>query len=216
MPQPINDVLMKRIFLGCLLCLLACNLLAQNWDINALHRVNSWDSRFVRNYSNVFSHSATYIAVGVPVAMAVYAGIDRDKELLKDAIYIGTSVAEAVVLTYGMKYAIDRQRPYDRYPDRVNPRGTETSPSFPSSHTAAAFSLATSLSIRYPKWYVIAPSAFWACSVGFSRINKGVHYPSDVAAGAVIGAGCAVANVYVNRWLNKWLFGEKKKVALAY
>lgn len=184
---------------------------AQNWDINTLHKINSLDGSFARNYSKVFSKSAPYLSIGVPVAMAVYAGIGKDKELLKDAIYIGTSVAEAMVITYGLKYAIGRDRPYDRYPDRIDARGHESSPSFPSGHTAAAFSLATSLSIRYPKWYVIAPSAFWACSVGFSRMNQGVHYPSDVAAGAVIGAGCAVANVYVNRWLNKWLFGEKKK-----
>ena len=111
---------------------------------------------------------------------------------------------------------IDRERPYDRYPGRVYPYSTESSPSFPSSHTAAAFSLATSLSIKYPKWYVIAPSAVWACSVGFSRMNEGVHYPSDVIAGAAIGAGCAVVNIYVNRWLNSWLFGEKKQVAFTY
>ena len=70
--------------------------------------------------------------------------------------------------------------------------------------------MATSLSIRYPKWYVIAPSALWACSVGFSRMNEGVHYPSDVIAGAFIGAGCAVMNIYVNRALNKWLFGWER------
>ena len=80
--------------------------------------------------------------------------------------------------------------------------------SFPSGHTATAFALATSLSVKYPKWYVIAPSALWACSVGVSRMNEGVHYPSDVLAGAAIGAGCAVVNIYVNKWLNKWLFGE--------
>lgn len=123
---------------------------------------------------------------------------------------------KAVVLTYGIKHMIDRERPYDRYPGRVYPYSTESSPSFPSSHTAAAFSLATSLSIKYPKWYVIAPSAVWACSVGFSRMNEGVHYPSDVIAGAAIGAGCAVVNIYVNRWLNSWLFGEKKQVAFTY
>ena len=83
------------------------------------------------------------------------------------------------------------------------------SPSFPSGHTAAAFSLATSLSITYPKWYVIAPSAVWACGVGFARINQGVHYPSDVVAGAAIGVGCAFANIYINRWLNKILFKKK-------
>lgn len=182
---------------------------AQNRDINTLHKINSWDGRFVRNYSKAFSRSAPYFSIGVPVAMSVYAALDKDKELLKDAVYIGTSVIEAFVITYGMKYTFNRERPYDRHPDRIHAYSYEDSPSFPSAHTATAFSLATSLSIRYPKWYVIAPSAFWACSVGFSRMNEGVHYPSDVIGGAVIGAGCAVANLYVNRWLNKWLFGEK-------
>lgn len=129
-------------------------------------------------------------------------------ELLKDAVYVGTSVAGAFVVTYGMKYLIDRERPFDRYPDRVHAYSHETSPSFPSGHTATAFALATSLCVKYPKWYVIAPSALWACSVGVSRMNEGVHYPSDVLAGAAIGAGCAVVNIYVNRWLNKWLFGN--------
>ena len=82
----------------------------------------------------------------------------------------------------------------------------EADPSFPSGHTAAAFSLATSLSITYPKWYVIAPSAVWACGVGLARINQGVHYPSDVLAGAAIGVGCGFLNIYVNKWLNKVLF----------
>lgn len=199
---------MRRLMVSCFSILLTIGAFGQNWDINTLHKVNSMDSRFIRNYSKAFSQSAPYISVGVPVMMAAYAGFSKDKVLLQDALYIGTSVAEAVVLTYGLKYAINRQRPYDRYTDRVHAYSTESSPSFPSGHTAGAFSLATSLSLKYPKWYVIAPSAFWACSVGFSRMNEGVHYPSDVIAGAAIGAGCAVANVYVNRWLNRWLFGE--------
>ena len=107
-----------------------------------------------------------------------------------------------------MKYLFDRRRPYEKYPDRIHPFSLEDSPSFPSGHTSTAFALATSLSIRYPKWYVIAPSALWACSVGVSRMNEGVHYPTDVLAGAALGAGCAVANIYINRWLNRWLFGN--------
>ncbi|MEG1563412.1 MAG: phosphatase PAP2 family protein [Bacteroides sp.] len=198
----------RRAIITCLSVLFTLSALGQNWDINTLHKINSLDGRFVRNYSKVFSHSAPYLSIGVPVAMAAYAGLSKDKGLLQDALYIGTSVIEATVLTYGLKYAVDRTRPYDRYPGRVHACSTESSPSFPSGHTAAAFSLATSLSLRYPKWYVIAPSAFWACSVGFARMNEGVHYPSDVIAGAAIGAGCAVANVYVNRWLNRWLFGK--------
>lgn len=202
---------MKRnILLAFLLALLAVNgVSAQNWDINTVHRINSWDGKFIRNYNKVISRTEPYLAVGVPVAMAVAAWIKHDRDLLKDAVYVGTSVAGTFVLTYGMKYLVDRQRPYERYPDRVHPYSYEHSPSFPSGHTATAFALATSLCVKYPKWYVIAPSALWACSVGVSRMNEGVHYPSDVLAGAAIGAGCAVANIYINRWLNRWLFGER-------
>lgn len=184
------------------------SLSAQNWDINTLHQINSWDGKFIRNYNKIISRTEPYVAIGVPVAMALAAWVKHDKELLKDAIYVGTSVAGAFVVTYGMKFLVDRERPYDKYPDRLHPYSYESSPSFPSSHTSSAFALATSLCVRYPKWYVIAPSALWACSVGVSRMNEGVHYPSDVLAGAVMGMGCAVANIYVNRWLNKVLFGE--------
>lgn len=184
------------------------SLSAQNWDINTLHQVNSWDGKFIRNYNKIISRTEPYVAIGVPVAMALAAWVKHDKELLKDAIYVGTSVAGAFVVTYGMKFLVDRERPYDKYPGRLHPYSYESSPSFPSSHTSSAFALATSLCVRYPKWYVIAPSALWACSVGVSRMNEGVHYPSDVLAGAVMGMGCAVANIYVNRWLNKVLLGE--------
>ena len=176
---------------------------AQNWDINTVKKVNSWD---MHDLSRGLSHSGLILPVGVPTAMGVYALIKKDQPLLKEALYIGTSVIEALGITMAMKYTFDRQRPYEKYPDLIHPVSTEPDPSFPSGHTAAAFSLATSLSITYPKWYVIAPSAVWACGVGLSRINQGVHYPSDVMTGAVIGVGCAFVNVYVNRWLNKILF----------
>ena len=176
---------------------------AQNWDINTVKKVNSWD---MHDLSRGLSHSGLILPVGVPTAMGVYALIKKDQPLLKEAIYIGTSVIEALSITMAMKYTFDRQRPYEKDPDLIHPVSTEPDPSFPSGHTAAAFSLATSLSITYPKWYVIAPSAVWACGVGRSRINQGVHYPSDVMTGAAIGIGCAFVNVYVNRWLNKILF----------
>ena len=195
---------MKKIILSiCIVLIAAMQVQAQNWDINTVKKVNSWE---VHDLSRALSHSGLILPVGVPTAMGIYALVQKDEPMLKEAIYIGTSVIEALSLTMAMKYTFDRQRPYEKYPDLIHPVSTEPDPSFPSGHTAAAFSLATSLSITYPKWYVIAPSAVWACGVGFSRINQGVHYPSDVMAGAAIGVGCAFANVYINRWLNKLLF----------
>ena len=195
----------KRILVLLIGIMTLCQLNAQNWDINTVKTINNWG---VHDLSRTLSHSGILLPVGVPATMGINALIQKDEPLLKDAIYIGTSVIEAVGITYGLKYAFDRQRPYVKYPDKIHPIDAEDSPSFPSGHTAAAFSLATSLSITYPKWYVIAPSAIWACGVGFARINQGVHYPSDVLTGAAIGVGCAFVNVYVNRWLNKWLFKQ--------
>ncbi|MBQ4056649.1 MAG: phosphatase PAP2 family protein [Bacteroidaceae bacterium] len=195
---------MRKIILLLFITLIGSSQLnAQNWDINTVETINRWD---VHGLSRGLSHSGIILPIGVPTAMGIYALIKKDQPLLKDAVYIGTTVIEALGVTYGLKYAFDRQRPYEKYPGKLNPINPEDSPSFPSGHTAAAFSLATSLSITYPKWYVIAPSAVWACGVGFARMNQGVHYPSDVLTGAAIGVGCAFANVYINRWLNKILF----------
>lgn len=195
---------MKKVLLLILVgCIAIGQLHAQNWDINTVKQVNRWD---IHGLSRGLSHSGLILPVGIPTAMGIYALLKKDQPLLKDAVYIGTTVIEAVGVTYGLKYAFDRERPYVKYPDKIHPIKPEDSPSFPSGHTAAAFSLATSLSITYPKWYVIAPSAVWACGVGMARMNQGVHYPSDVLAGAAIGIGCGFANIYINRWLNKILF----------
>ena len=196
------------------LILTACftfSLSAQNIDINTFENHQPMGCT---GLSRGLSASGVILPVGIPTAMGLYALIKKDHQpMLKDAIYIGTSVIEAVGITYAAKHIIGRDRPFVKYPDKIHAYGAPDadSPSFPSGHTAAAFSLATSLSITYPKWYVIAPSAVWACGVGFARMNQGVHYPSDVVAGAAIGVGCAFVNVYVNRWLNKVLFGRQIK-----
>ncbi|MFV2030416.1 phosphatase PAP2 family protein [Neisseria sp. S1] len=60
--------------------------------------------------------------------------------------------------------------------------------SFPSGHTAAAFVFATLTGIFFPAWAVAA--YFSALLIGLSRVMLGVHYPSDIAAGAVLGILC--------------------------
>ncbi|MBO7417783.1 MAG: phosphatase PAP2 family protein [Bacteroidaceae bacterium] len=181
---------------------------AQNWEVNMLHDINGWDSQFMHDYSKFISKTEPYVALGIPTMMGVIGLIKKDRQLQKDAIYIGASVAGAFALSFGLKYIVNRTRPYDAWPEMIYPRSTEADPSFPSGHTASAFALCTSLCIKYPKWYVIAPSAIYAVSVGVSRMHEGVHYPTDVMAGALIGAGCAIGSVYASKWLNKVLFGD--------
>ncbi|MFE9448534.1 bifunctional phosphatase PAP2/diacylglycerol kinase family protein [Streptomyces sp. NPDC006739] len=63
--------------------------------------------------------------------------------------------------------------------------------SFPSGHAASAAAFATGVALESPRWgAVVAPVAF---SVAMSRVYTGVHFPSDVLAGAALGVGAAFA-----------------------
>ncbi|NLI72208.1 MAG: phosphatase PAP2 family protein [Bacteroidales bacterium] len=186
------------------------NISAQNWDIRTLEVINNNPNRFVKEYSTIISESTAVVAFSVPVALSVTSLITHDDDMLKNALYIGSSLLVDGALTYGFKRAISRPRPYVTYPDIIEPYKMMTSYSMPSGHTSLAFATATSLTLKYPKWYVIAPTYFWACSVGYSRMNLGVHYPSDVIAGAVLGAGSAYLTLLINDWF--WKKKDNKKI----
>lgn len=197
------------ILLCCAFLMLSTHISAQNADIELLRSINSNSSTALRGYSKFISNTTTTIALATPIVMGTAALISKDDDLLKDAIYVGTSIGVSSVLTYSMKKAVNRPRPYKTYDDIVAYEEL-SSLSFPSGHTSLAFTTATALSLKYPKWYVIAPTYVWACSVGYSRMNLGVHYPSDVLAGAVLGAGSAYLTYKANEWF--WKKQENKKL----
>lgn len=59
--------------------------------------------------------------------------------------------------------------------------------SFPSGHTSAAFLVACIFSYFFPLiGFILFP---WACCVGLARVVLGVHFPSDIVAGAIMGSG---------------------------
>jgi membrane-associated phospholipid phosphatase len=199
------------ILLWSAISMLSTKVSAQNADIEMLRSLNS--NTATVGYSKFITNTTTGVAIGVPVIMGVVALVEKDDDLFKSAIYVGVSIGVSGVLTYGLKHSIREPRPYITYPDIINRNidfENETSLSFPSGHTSLAFATATALSLKYPKWYVIAPSYFWACSVGYSRMNLGMHYPSDVLAGAILGAGSAYITYQVNNWF--WKKNENKKL----
>ncbi len=197
------------ILLFCLYAGLSNAIKAQNPDIDLLKKLNQ-SSVGLRNYSAFISKTTYIVVLAVPIAMGSSALIQQNDNLLKDAIYIGSSMALTTILTSGLKFGIDRKRPYDRYPGLLDVPYPESSSSFPSAHTSIAFTSATALSLKYPKWYVILPSYAWAASVGYSRMNLGVHYPSDILAGALLGAGSSYLTYKINNWF--WKKNDNKKL----
>jgi hypothetical protein len=189
----------KRLILPVLL-LFSVSLHSQNIDIKLLRLINSPESLPSDNFFKFVSDSHGYLVIGVPVGMGITGLIKHDKQLVENACVTIAATALNAGITVVMKYAVKRDRPFVTYPDIIKKSGAGT-PSFPSGHTSGAFATATSLSLSYPKWYVIAPSFVWAGAVGYSRMELGVHYPSDVLAGAIIGAGSAWICFRVNEKL---------------
>lgn len=90
-----------------------------------------------------------------------------------------------------LKNTIKRDRPCDSLPFEAYIVPSDKF-SFPSGHAAAAFVFASLIAFYYPAFTVFAYSV--AVLVGISRILLGVHYPTDIVAGAVLGmSSCALA-----------------------
>ena len=106
------------------------------------------------------------------------------------------SLAIAGVTANGpAKLAARRRRPHA--PSRPALIRVPRSTSFPSGHSAAAFAFAAG---ACSEWPLLTPALGpLALAVGYSRVHTGVHYPSDVAAGAAIGVGSAVLAALIMR-----------------
>ncbi len=184
------------------LLLFSSTLFAQNFDINTLRSINLHRNENLAPTFKHISNSYAVVSIGTPLTMYAVGLINKDLDLKKDAIFIGESVAASVFITIALKETIKRDRPFTSYPE-IEKLSSAGGYSMPSGHTSIAFATATSLSMAYPKWYVIAPSFVWASAVGYSRMHLGVHYPTDVVAGALIGSGSAYLTFKINKWINK-------------
>ena len=142
-------------------------------------------------------------APAIPAGLLITGLCTGDEQLRTAGIATGVSFITAALVTEGLKFSIRRPRPYLGYPDDLVPVKTTYGFSFPSGHTSLTFAVATSLSLCYPKWYVVAPSMLWATGVAFSRLYLGVHYPSDVLTGMLVGTASAFAGYYISRCLQK-------------
>ncbi|HUF38493.1 MAG TPA: phosphatase PAP2 family protein [Anaerolineales bacterium] len=99
-------------------------------------------------------------------------------------LLMAAAILVTAVLVMILKFTIRRQRPAGEWGAiyrRTDPH------SFPSGHAARAFLLPVLALATGPAWFVVALWV-WAPLVGLSRVAMGVHYLSDIVAGAAFGA----------------------------
>lgn len=185
----------------------ACICNAQNLDIDLLRPINKTETTFKNGYFNTTADLVTPLSFAVPASVAIAGFATNNNRLKKDALYMAGSYVSSALVTYAIKHTVKRQRPYQKYSFIVRRIAPDDNVSFPSGHSAAAFATATSVALRYKKWYFVTPAYLFAGSVAWARMYQGVHYPSDVLAGAFVGTASA--------WLSykaqtKWFVKKSK------
>ena len=115
----------------------------------------------------------------------------------------GASLAiNALLVNVFLKNIVARTRPYEVIDGLTSLVGEQSDFSFPSGHTSSAFSVAVVMFMLMPKKYGV-PALIVATLIAYSRLYVGVHYPSDVIGGLIIGILAAVICVAIYKKIEK-------------
>ena len=143
------------------------------------------------------SDTTTFVSIGLALLVIVIALKKRSKTMRMQFFMLVTVLLLVLAVTQGLKGLIDRDRPFTTYPD-IEKLSSGGDSSFPSGHTLEAFAMAAVISLLFSRKTIRIPVFIWAILVAYSRIALGVHYPSDVLAGIMIG-------MFIG-WVVPWVF----------
>lgn len=117
------------------------------------------------------------------------------KPLRRTGCVIGVALFAGFILCNAtLKPLFDRLRPCEMHPQDLI-FSCPADPSFPSGHTTASFAAALALAFFHPRWGAAALSL--AVLIAWSRLYLFVHWPTDVAAGILIGTMCATFAIFL-------------------
>jgi len=194
---------MRKITLFILLLAFGSSSFSQSLDFTMLRAINKNDHPNWDKTMRITSTSIYPVMVAAPATLLLSGYINDDKVMMRNGVKTIAAIGLTVLLTTGLKYSFKRERPFQQYPNDIVKRDDVGGFSFPSGHTSVSFATATALTLSTKKWYVAVPAYLYACFVGYSRMRLGVHFPSDVLGGVVVGIGSSLLVWQVDKWLKK-------------
>jgi undecaprenyl-diphosphatase len=156
------------------------------WELKFMRWADGWWS------SMAFDHAVpwfTYLGSHFAVILFIVLGwvLTKRRKVLR---YLLLLYAAQSAVIYGLKFLVKRERPLfflEMSSKLSKGPGEILDPSFPSAHAAYSFMIATLLATWFPRYRFIF--FIIAGFVGWTRIYLGLHYPTDVIAGALLGYG---------------------------
>jgi undecaprenyl-diphosphatase len=171
----------------------------QRADFTVMHRCNGWRApRWLRLWMVAATRGGDgWLWYGIGIVVTLFGGPDRFHAILAAILASATGVAMFIKL----KRSFGRKRPCAIEPHCWATLLPPDQFSFPSGHTITAVSVAVSLGAYYPE--MIPGLFFCAVSVAVSRVLLGMHFLTDVLAGAAIGGllGFLSADLLQTIWL---------------
>jgi membrane-associated phospholipid phosphatase len=202
---------MLRLILLSIFLALKIDISAQPYEVQLLRTINehsrpTWDAGMSH-----LSFSAYPVVSLVPIAIWAHGFGRKDDKMMNNGYKSAITIGSALAISSALKILIERDRPYVTYKKNIVMRDSSGPHSFPSGHTTGAFSAATAMSLSYRKWYVTVPSYLYAGFVAYSRMRLGVHYPTDVLGGMVLGIGSGLLTWKIDQMIKEKKAREKQE-----
>lgn len=162
-------------------------------DSALLHALNGFLAHHdaIEDPVTVYMNAAELLFAGALAAVLLFAG-RRHAAGRRAAVAAGLSAGLALAIAQIVARLVDRPRPFVSDPSGIHLFARHVADAgFPSDHATAAFAIAVAVALRDRRWGAVALVAATALAAG--RVGIGVHYPSDVLAGAALGALAALA-----------------------
>jgi undecaprenyl-diphosphatase len=162
------------------------------WSV--LHALNNFLYRHdaVEDPLLLYINLSEVLFVATLVIVFVFANGERRRAWRRTALAAVLSAGVALAIAKVISELVDRARPFVVEPHGVHLFSAHAAdPGFPSDHATGAFAVAMAIYLRNRAWGTVALVAAAVLAVG--RVAIGVHFPSDVLAGAVLGCGVALA-----------------------